>query len=198
MFVSYAPRGGVRTGSEPHPTIAAMPNYRRWRVDGGCYFFTVNLLNRRQQLLVEHVDLLRDAFRKVRATRPFHVDAIVVLPEHLHCVLTLPSGDASYSVRWSEIKKSYSLGLPARENRSASRAAKGERGIWQRRFWEHVIRDDRDFAAHVDYVHYNPVKHGLCARPVDWPHSSIHGYIRKGVLTPDWGTSGPPNELDLG
>jgi len=175
-----------------------MPNYRRWRVDGGCYFFTVNLLNRRQSLLVDHIDLLRVSFRKVRAARPFVIDAIVVLPEHLHCVMTLPVGDANYSVRWSEIKKTFSLGLPAIESRSASRAAKGERGVWQRRFWEHVIRDEQDFNAHVDYVHYNPVKHGLSARPADWPHSSIHTFIRKGVLSPDWGTAGPPNDLDLG
>jgi putative transposase len=173
-----------------------MPDYRRWRVEGGCYFFTVNLLNRRQHLLIEQIDLLRTAFRTVRQEHPFHIDAIVVLPEHLHCVLTMPAADADYSVRWSEVKKAFSRGLPATENRSRIRIRAGERGIWQRRFWEHVIRDDRDFAAHVDYIHYNPVKHGYCKRPVEWPHSSIHDFIRRGVLTNDWGTSGPPNDLE--
>lgn len=179
-------------------TILRMSNYRRWRVDGGTYFFTVNLLNRQSRLLVEHVDLLRAAVRTVRNKHSFHIDAIVILPEHLHCVLTLPMNDANYSVRWSEIKKTFSRGLPATENRSASRRRAGERGIWQRRFWEHVIRDEDDFAAHVDYVHFNPVKHGYCAKPIDWPHSSIHDFIRKGILTSDWGASGPPSDLELG
>ncbi|HWB19918.1 MAG TPA: transposase [Phycisphaerales bacterium] len=175
-----------------------MSNYRRWRVAGGCYFFTVNLLNRRQQLLIDHIDLLRSAFRKVRDAHPFHIDAVVVLPEHLHCVLTLPDGDANYSKRWSEIKKTFSRGLTATENRSRSRIRTGERGIWQRRFWEHVIRDDSDSASHIDYIHFNPVKHKLCARPVDWPHSSIHDFIHQGILASDWGTCGSPNDLELG
>ncbi len=164
-----------------------MPDYRRWRVAGGSYFFTVDLLNRRTRLLVEHIDLLRAAFRAVRAAHPLHVDAVVVLPEHLHCVWTLPPGDADFSTRWRLIKSEFSHGLPSSdERRSASRMKHHERGIWQRRFWEHVIRDDRDFARHVDYIHFNPVKHGLVKRPIDWPHSSIHDFVRRGIVSTQW------------
>ena len=174
-----------------------MPNYRRARVAGGTYFFTVNLRNRRQRLLIEHIDVLRRAFAAIRQSRPFHIDAIVILPEHLHCIWTLPKGDDNYSMRWAEIKKIFTRAMPNTEARSRGRTNAGERGIWQRRFWEHVIRDDNDYVRHVDYIHYNPVKHGLCKRPVDWPHSSIHAFIKKGLLAEDWGTSGPPNDLDL-
>lgn len=175
-----------------------MPDYRRWRVAGGSYFFTVNLLDRRRRLLVEHVDALRAAFRKVKRDHPFHIDAVVILPEHLHCVWTLPEGDADFSMRWRLIKGEFSRALPSEgEKRSASRMKHGERGVWQRRFWEHVIRDDRDYAKHVEYVHFNPVKHGLVKRPIDWPHSSIHAYVRRGIVTEDWGTDGTVEDLDL-
>ncbi len=176
-----------------------MPDYRRWRVAGGSYFFTVDLLNRRTRLLVDHIDLLRAAFRAVRAAHPLHVDAVVVLPEHLHCVWTLPPRDADFSTRWRLIKSNFSRGLPASdERRSASRVKHRERGIWQRRFWEHVIRDDRDFARHVDYIHFNPVKHGLVKRPIDWPHSSIHDFVRRrGIVSTQWGTDGAVEDMDL-
>lgn len=151
-----------------------MSDYRRLRISGGCWFFTVNLEDRRSDLLVRHVDTLRAAVRTVRLTRPFRIDAFVVLPDHLHAVWTLPDGDDDFPTRWRLIKKAFSRRLPAGEPRSASRTRRGERGIWQRRYWEHAIRDDRDFAAHVDYVHVNPVKHGLAATPADWPHSSVH------------------------
>jgi putative transposase len=129
-------------------------------VPGGTYFFTVNLYDRQSMLLTRNVGVLRDAVRKVRAKAPFHIDAWVVLPDHLHCLWTLPEGDFDYATRWKAIKTDFSKQIPEGEFRSASRVAKGERGIWQRRFWEHTIRDDRDYRAHVDYVHFNPVKHG--------------------------------------
>ncbi len=175
-----------------------MPNFRRWRVPGGSYFFTVNLLIRSQRLLVEHIDILRAAFREVRAAHPFTIDAIVILPDHLHAVWTLPPGDEEFSMRWRQIKSAFSRALPKTESRSRSRTRRNERGIWQRRFYEHVIRDDDDYAAHVDYAHFNPVKHRLVERPIDWPYSSLHRYIRDGILPPEWGTDGNTVDLDLG
>lgn len=151
-----------------------MSGYRRLRIPGGCYFFTVNLEDRRSDLLVRHVDALREAVRSVRGARPFRIDAFVVLPDHLHAVWTLPDGDEDFPTRWRLIKKAFSGRLPAGEPRSPSRRRRGERGIWQRRYWEHAIRDERDFAAHVDYVHVNPVKHGLAASPAEWPYSTVH------------------------
>ena len=174
-----------------------MSNYRRWRIPGGSYFFTVNLLDRSQRLLLDHVDVLRGAFRKVRTAHPFHIDAIVVLPEHLHAVWTLPHDDVDYSMRWRQIKSAFSHYVPAAEARSRSRQRHAERGIWQRRFYEHVLRDDTDYARHIDYIHYNPVKHGLAARPIDWPHSSLHAYIRRGILPRDWGTDGLGFDLEM-
>ncbi|MCB2262269.1 MAG: transposase [Candidatus Thiosymbion ectosymbiont of Robbea hypermnestra] len=175
-----------------------MTGYRRWRVPGGCYFFTVNLARRKNNsLLVQHINLLRKAFRKVKQAHPFHLDAVVVLPEHLHCVLTLPDGDDDYSMRWRQIKSAFSEKLPPIEYRSHSRRHKNERGIWQRRFWEHVIRNEEDYAAHVDYVHYNPVKHGHVERVIDWPYSSFHRYVTCGLYPMDWSDTTRIKDLDL-
>jgi putative transposase len=138
-----------------------MTDYRRNRVPGGTFFFTVNLYDRRSRLLVQHIEVLRDAVRQAQRRAPFHIDAWVVLPDHMHCLWTLPEGDIDFSGRWNAIKIKFSRKMPAGEYRSASRALRRERGIWQRRFWEHTIRDERDYAAHLDYVHFNPVKHGL-------------------------------------
>jgi putative transposase len=134
----------------------------------------VNLLDRRSNLLVARIDTLRDAVRQVRARAPFHIDAWVVLPDHMHCLWTLPQGDADFPGRWRAIKTACAKSLPIGEPRSPVMTSRGERGIWQRRYWEHTIRDDRDFAAHMDYTHFNPVKHALVAHPADWPHSSFH------------------------
>ena len=175
-----------------------MPNYRRWRVPGGSIFFTVNLQDRSQRLLIEHIELLRGVIAAVRKRHPFHIDAAVVLPEHLHHIWTLPPGDDDFSTRWRLIKADFSRSLPESEVCSVSRLRKGERGIWQRRFYDHILRDDRDYELHVDYIHYNPVKHGYVKRPADWPYSSIHTYIEKDILSPDWGTSGMSFDLDLG
>jgi putative transposase len=162
-------------------------HYRRARVAGGTYFFTLVLEERKSALLVEQVDLLRDVLRKVKQRHPFEIVALVVLPEHLHTVWRLPEGDADYPMRWSLIKAGFSRAIPHAEHLSESRIAKRERGIWQRRYWEHQISDERDLQTHVDYIHYNPVKHGLVEKATDWPYSTIHRYIERGLLNHDWG-----------
>jgi len=163
-----------------------MSRYRRSLVPGGTYFFTVNLADRRSRLLVEQIDRLREAFRTVRAKHPFQTVAVCVLPDHLHAIWELPDGDADFSGRWSLIKRLFSSGLPTSQNISAGKLAKREKGIWQRRFWEHQIRDDVDLQRHVDYLHFNPVKHGLVKRVRDWPHASFHAYVERGELPEDW------------
>jgi putative transposase len=163
-----------------------MTDYRRNFVPGGSFFFTVNLAERQLSLLTEHVDELRAAFREVRQRHSFSIDAMVVLPDHLHAVWTLPYGDADFSMRWRQIKSAFSRKLPVGEWLSTSRSGRGERGIWQRRYWEHTIRDENDFARHVDYIHINPVKHGLVARVGDWPYSSFHRMVKLGVYPEDW------------
>ncbi|OQW41868.1 MAG: transposase [Proteobacteria bacterium SG_bin4] len=164
-----------------------MPNYRRLWHPGGTYFFTVNLLQRHDNdLLVRHADLLRVVVSRVKKVHPFTIHGWVVLPEHLHCVIELPPGDADYATRWRLIKMNFSKALPPTEPRNASREQRGERGIWQRRYWEHAIRDERDFNAHMDYVHINPVKHGLTKSVADWPYSTFHKLVATGIYPPDW------------
>jgi putative transposase len=163
-----------------------MPNYRRAFIPGGCWFFTVNLLERQKSLLVEHIELLRLAVAATRRRRPFTIDAFVVLPDHLHAVWTLPPGDADFSTRWRLIKSAFARALPKAERLSAVRIERHERGIWQRRFWEHLIRDEGDYARHVEYCYINPVKHRLVGRVSDWPHSSFHRDVRAGIFPEDW------------
>ncbi len=163
-----------------------MTEYRRWWLPGGTYFFTVNLAERRRDLLVRHIDVLREAVRQVKARHPFRLDAVVVLPDHLHCVITLPHGDDDFAVRLGAVKANFSRRIPGGERRSPSRLSKRERGVWQRRYWEHVIRNEDDFRRHVDYLHFNPVKHGLVTRVSDWPYSSFHRYVRRGAYPLDW------------
>ncbi|GAB3377744.1 REP-associated tyrosine transposase [Lysobacter fragariae] len=164
-----------------------MPDYRRaWRA-GGTYFFTVTLLQRRgNDLLTRHVDVLRDVVTRVRRRHPFFVHGWVVLPDHLHCLIELPPGDADFATRWRLIKMGFSKALPKSERRSAVRLRRGERGIWQRRYWEHLIRDEADFQRHLDYVHINPLKHGLVSRVADWPYSTFHRYVGSGDLPLEW------------
>jgi putative transposase len=169
-----------------------MTNYRRNFVSGGSYFFTVNLADRSSRLLTDHVDLLRTAFRYARVRHAFTIDAVVILPDHLHAIWSLPEGDADFATRWRHIKAVFSRALPACERISDSRLRKGERGIWQRRYWEHTLCDERDFSRHVDYIHFNPVKHDLVTRVEDWPYSSFHRMVRLGVYAKDWG--GDPSE----
>lgn len=166
-----------------------MTDYRRaWR-PGATWFFTVNLADRRSSLLVERIDTLRHAFRYVLRSHPYRVDALCVLPDHLHALFTLPPGDADFAVRWNLIKGHFSRHLPSDEDITASRLRKRERGIWQRRYWEHQIRDDEDLVRHLDYTHFNPVKHGHAERVVDWPHSTFHREVAAGRLAADWGGS---------
>ena len=169
-----------------------MVRYRRNFVAGGTFFFTVTLADRRSSALVDHIAELRAAFRQTRRERSFAIDAIVILPDHLHTIMTLPPEDADFSGRWRRIKSLFThdvvrSGLPVTRNR------RGEYTLWQRRFWEHTVRDESDLGRHVDYIHYNPVKHGLVSRVSDWPHSSFHRYVRTGVLPAAWGEvrSGP-------
>jgi putative transposase len=163
-----------------------MTAYRRNFISGGSFFFTVNLADRRLSLLTTHIDILRTAFRETHKRHPFTIDAIVVLPDHLHTIWTLPEGDADFATRWRLIKSGFSCGVTPDEVVSASRTVKGERGIWQRRYWEHTIRDDNDFARHVDYIHINPVKHGLVRRVGDWQPSSLHRMVELGTYPEDW------------
>src|ERR1700744_269507 len=163
-----------------------MPNYRRAFIPGGCWFYTVNLLERNRTLLVDRAGALRDAIEQTRKTYPFEIATIVVLPDHLHAVWTLPPDDADFSTRWRLIKMRFAKSLPNQERRSSVRRARGERGIWQRRFWEHLIRDDGDYARHVEYCYINPVKHSLVGRVGDWPHSSFHRDVERGIFPPDW------------
>jgi putative transposase len=163
-----------------------MAEYRRHFVPGGSYFFSVVLADRRSRLLTQHIGDLRAAFRSVRQLRPFNIDAIVVLPDHLHAIWTLPQDDSDFSMRWQLIKASFSRAVPTLEQISRSRLVKGERGIWQRRFWEHALRDDADFERHTDYIHFNPVKHGYVHRVMDWPYSSFARMVRAGFYPRDW------------
>ena len=164
-----------------------MSRYRRNKVEGGVFFFTLALADRTSDLLVRHIERVRRSYAIVQERRPFETIAVCILPDHIHALWQLPDGDADYAARLSLFKSSFSRAMAPAEARTASKIAKREKGIWQRRYWEHTIRDDADLERHVDYIHYNPVKHGLVARVADWPHSSFHRYVEQGVLPVDWG-----------
>jgi putative transposase len=163
-----------------------MPDDRRNRVPGGTYFFTVNLANRRSDLLFREIGTLRAAIHAVRLLTPFHTDAWVVLPDHMHCIWTLPEDDTDYSGRWRAIKKRFSKALPNVELIRPEVLAREGRGIWQKRFWEHTIRDERDYSAHMDYVNFNPVKHRFVAHPADWAYSTFHKCVALGLHDAAW------------
>lgn len=169
-----------------------MATFRRSVVPGATYFFTVNTHQRRKVLTEPpFYSALKSALQQVKAERPFTIDAFVLLPDHLHCIWTLPPDDGNYALRWNLIKRLVSQATrddiaPAL---SASRRKRRESGLWQRRFWEHQIRDDLDFARHVDYIHVNPMKHGYVQRVSDWPYSSFHRYVRDGIYPHDWAGS---------
>lgn len=150
-----------------------MSNYRRHYIPGGSWFFTVNLKNRQSDVFIRHVDVLRKATSFVKQRKPFHIDAWVILPDHMHCIWTLPANDSDFSGRWRDLKKMFTRSL----NR-------GE--VWQPRFWEHTLRDEEDMRRHRDYININPVKHGWVARVRDWPYSTFHRDVRDGIYSPDW------------
>jgi putative transposase len=176
-----------------------MRTYVRAAMPGGVYFFTVNLAERRRNsLLIDRIACLRAAFAITARERPFAMPAIVVLPDHLHCLWQLPADDDDFSTRWRLIKSRFSRALPRTERRSRSRLVKSERGIWQRRYWEHLIRDDEDYRRHIEYIHYNPVKHGYVTEPRLWPYSSFGRWVSRGEYSDDWGSDGSGEMAMLG
>ena len=160
--------------------------YRRAFVPGGTYFFTVVTSQRRPIFSDDRtVELLRQAFLHVKKKRPFSVDAMVVLPDHLHCLWTLPPEDSDYPLHWRLVKTWVT------RHHDSSDAGRTDRSIWQSRYWEHAIRDELDYRQHVEYIHYNPVKHEHVRRPAEWPHSSFHRYVKKNIYPADWGSTEP-------
>lgn len=179
-----------------------MSNYRRANVGGGTFFFTV-VTYRRQRILCD--DDVRDALRagieKTRVGHPFDIDAWVLLPDHLHCIWTLPPGDADFGTRWAIIKRYVSTHCPRLKNDkwlNKSKRSRNESTVWQRRFWEHHIRDERDYEIHMDYIHYNPVKHGLVRCVCDWPYSTFHRYVKNRVYPENWAGGIANNDGNFG
>lgn len=156
-----------------------MSEYRRPRVPGASVFFTVALAQRGDCLLIDEIDRLRRAVATTQRERPFTIDAFVVLPDHLHCIWTLPERDCDFALRWRLIKSRFSMGLPMGQRR-ASHVRRQERALWQRRYWEHHIRDEGEYRLLLAYCWNNPVKHGLVSSPLAWPFSSIHRDMAKG------------------
>ncbi len=177
-----------------------MPEYRRAFINGGAFFFTVATYKRRPLFAEEWAaDALRDSFKRVMLSYPFEIDSIVILPDHLHCIWILPDGDSDFSLKWRLIKSRFTRFGPvtSAEAVSDSRLKKKEKGVWQRRFWEHMIRDEVDLNQHRDYIHYNPVKRGLAASPNEWKHSSFKRFAAKGLYTEDWGKNPHEELLDM-
>lgn len=179
-----------------------MSEYRRSFVPGGTYFFTMTTLGRRPILIQDaYRSALRQAINEVRKTMPFQSIAWVLLPDHLHAVWKLPESDANFSLRWSLIKQHVTrecAALTRNAPTTESRQRRKEGRIWQRRFWEHAIRDEADFRRHIDYIHYNPAKHGYVTKPADWPYSTFHRYVREGVYPADWGSPLEERESNYG
>ena len=167
--------------------------YRQARTAGGTYFFTVVTYDRQPILCTPNsINILKNAFQYVIAKHPFTVEAMVVLPDHLHCIWAMPDGDRDFSTRWRLIKSKFTRDCDKnlRQTPSRSRRDKQEQAIWQRRFWEHLIRDDTDYLNHVEYIHYNPVKHEYVGQPGQWPHSTFDRFVRDGLYSRDWGGNG--------
>lgn len=162
-----------------------MPNYRCAYVEGGSYFFTVVTYDRDKIFSIEkNRKNLEVSVNEVRREYPFAIDAWVLLPDHIHCIWTLPQGDNNFSKRWQLIKRGFTIRYNKTKNEAwaigESRKKRGEHAVWQRRFWEHLIRDDKDFERHCDYIHYNPVKHGYVMSPKDWQFSTFHWFTKRG------------------
>jgi putative transposase len=174
--------------------------YRRLRIDGASYFFTV-VIHGRHRLFTdpEAIALFDQAQAHVQCRHRFEIEAQVILPDHLHSIWQLPAGDADFARRWQLIKSTFShwyLKSHPKPARSKSREAKQEQAVWQRRYWEHLIRNDEDFGAHLDYIQYNPVNHGLVSAPRDWPYSTFRAWVEKGVYELEWGSAGVPKLPD--
>jgi putative transposase len=170
--------------------------YRRAKISGASYFFTI-VTHQRQPIFTtaEIIALFETSVSRIKARHPFDIDAVVILPDHIHTIWTLPGGDADFPRRWRLIKEAFTkpfVRAHGARPRNASRLAKNEQAIWQRRYWEHVIRDDDDFAAHVDYIHFNPVRHGFVSAARDWPYSSFAAWVERGVYEPSWGSDDMP------
>ena len=164
--------------------------YRRAQIKGGTYYFTLVTNNRAQFLTKsENISLLRYSFKYVKKRHPFKIDAIVIMPDHLHSIWTLPEGDNNFSKRWRLIKSNFTMKCKEKNIYvpDKSRRIKKEQAVWQRRFWEHLIRDEKDYLKHVEYIHYNPVKHGYVTAPIDWHYSSFHKFVQQGIYNKDWG-----------
>ena len=179
-----------------------MPSYRRADIEGGTYFFTVVTFQRQPVLTdMRCRAALRGAIESIRIRMPFTILAWVLLPDHLHAIWRLPEGDAGFSLRWSHIKRQVSRECEAwlpQQIAGHSRRKRRESALWQRRFWEHLIRDEEDLSRHADYIHYNPVKHGYVTRPVDWPYSTIHRYVSAGIYPRDWAVDSGGTEGEYG
>lgn len=176
-----------------------MKNYRRNRQAGATYFFTLCLDDRRSSLLIDYIDELRKAYQKTQSKLPFTTEAMVILPDHIHALWTMPNHDDDYPTRIRLFKSHFSRQLPQSVKRtsSVSRMNRQETGVWQRRFWEHTIRDELDFNNHMDYIHYNPVKHKLVSQAADWAYSSFLREVKKGRYAEDWATEAFDNS-DIG
>lgn len=181
-----------------------MPNYIRSIQNGGTFFFTVVTFQRRPILTTKQSrDILRTTINEVRSIQPFEIEAWILLPDHLHSIWTLPDNDHDFSKRWGLIKARFSKYAKSHFHCeqwiNPSKTKHRESTIWQRRFWEHQIRDEADFNTHMNYLHYNPVKHGLVKRVADWPYSTFHKYVKKGVYPTNWGdTYKEETHLDFG
>ena len=178
-----------------------MSRYKRNYEKGGVYFFTAVTFKRQKIFTGPSMDILRSCFKKTFVEAPFRIEAIVVLPDHMHCIWQLPGGDNDFSSRWKKIKSEFSKRYKEKFGElsppiSASMKKKGEAGIWQRRFWEHTFRDENDFCIHCDYIHYNPVKHGYAQTPNQWPYSSFQRFVHAGVYDESWGSARRPEFSD--
>jgi len=182
--------------------VGIMPTYVRWRERGATYFFTA-VTYRRQRILTKPIcrELLRNAFAAVRKRLPIDIPAIVLLPDHLHCIWTLPPDDDDFPERWRQIKGRFTHAYLAAGGRdwgvSEQSQGQGRRGVWQPRYWEHRIRDEEEYLRYRDYIHLNPVKHGCVERPEDWPYSSFHEHVRMGWLDRKWPGSSPVDLPDV-
>ena len=167
-----------------------MARYKRIRAKGHCVFLTL-VSKQRTPIFIRNINFLRAAFLRVQTAMPFSVRAAVVLPDHIHFIMELDGDDTDYSMRVNHIKRNFSMCVPDAIRPLPNQRRRRERGVWQPRFWEHTIRDEKDDRRHVDYIHYNPVKHRLVERVADWPYSSFHNYVKKGLLPKNWGSRVP-------